>query len=190
MIKDTVVPKVDGAFMDAEAGAAGALNALADRIGGAAPVGGMRGGGSTAHSADLLRIGPGRAGMPAGAPSSLAVQGTWGLHKVTSGAGAGGSGVPPRGPHRVRAAPGVRPGASAPAGALAAFYKGFAADVGAGGTLVGQWQTVRAGFEALRSSGGAGDFLKRGLAELLRALALLVDGSWRWRTRSSTGCWG
>jgi hypothetical protein len=166
VVKGTVVPKVDGAFKDAAAGAAGALNALADRIGGAAPVGGMRGGGSTAHT--TFSVGP-RSG---GAPSSLAVQGTWGLHKVTSGARAG-AGSTSAG---VRAAPGVRPGASAPAGALAAFYKGFAADVGAGGTLAGQWQTVRAGFEALHSGGDAGDFLKRGLAELLRALALLVDG--------------
>ena len=66
--------------------------------------------------------------------------------------------------------------ATDPNAAVATAFTTFFNDITGSGTLSSQWSQVQSGAQALTNASSAADFIKQGLAELLKIVALLVDG--------------
>ena len=113
-------------------------------------------GGSTVHSTFTVSAKGG------GAPSNQSSQSTWALQKFNGGIGAG----------SVSAVRGLQ----ASGNPVSAFFSGFIARLSGDGNLANEWQQIKSGAQQLGNSSSASDFLKQGLAELLRIVALLAEG--------------
>ena len=169
-----VKPLLDNFFEQGEQTVSDALNKLADQIAGQPPAAGattggqpvrltdLKGAGATTHTAFTVR--------PKGDTSSVSVapQCTWGMQKLQAGLGGGGA----------QLATTRREGTQAAAGdPLEAFFKGFLARLTGDGNLSSQWAKLQAGAGNMGAASTPGDFLRQGVAELIRAVALLVDGA-------------
>ena len=159
-VKTTAIPKLDAFFARGERAINGLFDTLAADVGGAA-INQLQGHGQTVHTAFTLTPKGGGQARP------HAPQCSWALQKLKTGApGATGLG-----------GPGQAAGALATgAGPLVTFIGGFAARLEHDPTLSAQWEQVRQGFHNLGHASSAADFVTQGLAELLRVLALLLDG--------------
>ena len=169
-----VKPPLDDFFKQGEKAVSDALNALADQIAGQAPAAGattgvqpvrltdLKGAGATTHTAFSVR--------PKGdtSPVSVAPQCTWGMHKLQAGLGGGGAQLATT---RREDTP---PSTDTP---LEAFFEGFLARLTGDGNLNSQWTKLQAGAGNPGAASTPGDFLRQGVAELIRAVALLVDGA-------------
>ena len=60
---------------------------------------------------------------------------------------------------------------------ISAFFNTFAARLSGDGDLSSQWARVQSGAQGLANAGSAANFIKQGLAELLRLVALLLDSA-------------
>jgi hypothetical protein len=159
LVSTTVVPQVDDFFKHSEQSISNALDSLADALGGSS-ASDLKGGGSTAHS--TLSATP-RGG---GATSSTATQGTWALSKFNTGIA---SASPQSASSVARLGAGDDP--------VTAFFDAFARRLNGDGDLTSQWSQVQQGAQGLSNTSSAADFLKQGLAELLRTLGVLIDGA-------------
>jgi hypothetical protein len=153
-----VVSYVDSFFEQGEQAIGNALNGLANALGGS-PVSDLKGSGSTAHS--TLSVTP-RGG---GTTSSTATQGTWALNKFNGGIGSASAAS--------TSAVGRLGVGDDP---ITAFFNTFAGRLNGDGDLTSQWSQVQQGAQGLGNTSSAADFVKQGLAELLRILALVLDG--------------
>src|SRR5262249_12227539 len=102
-----------------------------------------------------------------GQPASLGPQCAWGTQKLKAALGSPATG----GYVSMSVA-----NSSASTDPIAEFIEGFAQRIGQDGNLSGQWESFRTGFAQLGTSTSIGDFLTRSVAELLRGVALLLDG--------------
>ncbi|MBV9172420.1 MAG: PQQ-like beta-propeller repeat protein [Chloroflexi bacterium] len=161
LLTGTVRPKLDAFFENSEQTVADALDNLANQLGGAPPTA-LAGGGSTAHSAFTATP---RSG---GSPATTGPQSAWGMQKLGGGVGGGRS--------VSSAARVLRAGAQDPADAIGTFFSAFAESLSSDPALSNQWAKVQQGAQSLGNAGSAENFLKQALAELLRIVALLVDG--------------
>ncbi len=158
IVSNSALPQVDAFFEQGEQAITDAVNGLADALAGS-KVTQLQGSGATAHSAFSATPKSG------GASSSNATQGSWALNKFNGGIGSG--------------------GASATSGQqllsaddpISAFFNTFAARLSGDGDLSSQWARVQSGAQGLANAGSAADFIKQGLAELLRLVALLLDSA-------------
>ena len=155
LVANNAVPQVDKFFQNTEQTISNALNGLANALGGA-PVNKLPGSGSTVHSTFTVTPKGG------GAPSNQSSQSTWALQKFNGGIGAG----------SVSAVRGLQ----ASGDPVSAFFSGFIARLSGDGNLANEWQQIKSGAQQLGNSSSASDFLKQGLAELLRIVALLAEG--------------
>ncbi|HVG98128.1 MAG TPA: hypothetical protein VNK05_14570 [Chloroflexota bacterium] len=166
-IRDSAKGPLDAFFVRGEQAIAGALNGLADRIAGESPgdvpLDGLKGGGATAHTAFTV------APKGGGPPASHAPQSTWAMHKLTAGLGPGGGAGAPS-----VATAGTGAGTESP---VAAFVDGIVHRLTTDPVLGDQRAKLAAGFARMGHASSAGDFLRQGVAELLRAVALLVEGA-------------
>jgi hypothetical protein len=172
VVKDTVSPNLTSVFEEAEGKVGGFFDQLADKIAGAGAAAGgpgldqLKGQGATSHTAYTVQP---RGG---GQPSSHAPQCSWAMHKLKGGlggAGGGGNGGEALGRAQAPAARDADP--------LAAFIDAFATSISGDGALSSQWQQVQQGAQNMGHSTSASDFLAQGVAELLRVLALIVEGA-------------
>jgi hypothetical protein len=154
------VTHVDHFFDTSEATVSNWLNTMAGALSGT-PANGMPGGGSTAHSVFAASPSGG------GPSSSTATQSTWGLQKFNSGIGAGGA------QSVALLANGQRLLGDDP---ISTFFNNFVTSLTTDPVLSSQWDKVKSGAQGLGNADSAADFVKQGLAELLRILALLIDG--------------
>ncbi|MBV9170579.1 MAG: PQQ-binding-like beta-propeller repeat protein [Chloroflexi bacterium] len=158
---------LDGFFKLGEKAISDTFNAVADQIAGegqatggqGVALTGLKGAGATAHTAFTVKPQGG------GTPSSMAPQCTWGMQKFQSGLGASSGGqalaISPR----------------AESGDPENFFKGFLERLTGDGDLNAQWAKLQAGAANLGGASSTGDFLREAVAELLRAVALLLDGA-------------
>jgi hypothetical protein len=158
LVSGTVVPQVDGFFQQGELDISNALNGLANALSGSS-VSDLKGSGSTAHS--TLSVAP----SGGGSTTSTATQGTWALNKFNSGIGSASAAS--------TSSVGLRVGDDP----ITAFFNTFAGRLNGDGDLTSQWNQVQQGAQGLSNSSSAADFVKQGLAELLRVLALVLDGA-------------
>ncbi|MBV9600128.1 MAG: hypothetical protein JOZ87_25170, partial [Chloroflexi bacterium] len=161
IVTRTVQPAVDDFFGRGEKAINDALNGLANALGGAPPTG-LKGGGSDAHSTFTVTPKGG------GTPSSTTTQSTWALQKLKGGLSSGGGGL---------ALPRALAATSSSEDGLASFFTSFAGRVGGNGDLSAQWTEVKNGAQGLGNASSAADFLKQGVAELLRIVALVLNGA-------------
>ncbi|HEX2037206.1 MAG TPA: hypothetical protein VHS99_23765, partial [Chloroflexota bacterium] len=175
-INTSVIPQLDGLFMGWEKSINQDLNTVADRIAGggstaasgAPALNGVLGSGATAHSTFTV--------APRGSaqPSSHAPQCNWAMQKLQGGFGGGGGGQSPQPQMPAGAAlTDGPPGADA----LAQFFEGFVNRLDTDATLSDQWQKVKSGLQGLGHTSSASAFMHQLLADLLRALALVVDAA-------------
>ncbi|MBV9542884.1 MAG: hypothetical protein JOY61_00720, partial [Chloroflexi bacterium] len=158
LVTNTVLPQVDKFFQQGEQAINSAFNDLANKLAGTPPTA-LKGAGATAHTAYSATPKSG------GGSSSTVTQSTWGQNKFSAGAGAGGAQASLASPRRVL-------GADDP---ITGFITDFANRVSGNGDLSSQWNQVKSGAQGLGNATSASDFLKQGLAELLRILALVLD---------------
>jgi len=154
LVANNAVPQVDKFFQNSEQTISNALNGLANALGGNA-VNNLPGSGSTVHSTFTVTPKGG------GAPSNQSGQSTWALQKFNGGST----------PTALTAVRGLQ----STEDPISAFFSGFLARLSGDGNLANEWQQIKSGAQNLGSS-SASDFLKQGLAELLRIVALVVDG--------------
>ena len=160
LVTNTVLPKVDTFFQQGEQAINTAFNDLANKLAGTPPTA-LKGAGATAHTAYSATPKNG------GGSSSTVTQSTWGQNKFSAGAGAGGAQASLASSRRVL-------GADDP---ITGFLTDFANRVSGNGDLTSQWNQVKSGAQGLGNATSPSDFLKQGLAELLRILALVLDGA-------------
>ena len=160
-VKSTAIPKLDAFFEQGEKAINGFFDTLAGDVGGT-QIDQLKGQGQTAHTAFTLT--PKRGGQAL----SHAPQCTWAMQKLKTGApvATGGRGL---GQAAARVANGTN--------SWEAFIDGFGARLGQDGNLSAQWQQVRQGAQHLGHASSARDFITQGVAELLRVIALLLDGA-------------
>jgi hypothetical protein len=170
--QDGARAKLDAFFEQGEAAIGGFFDKLADQIAGQGAAAGagpglnqLKGQGATAHTAYTVQP---RSG---GQPSSHAPQCSWAMHKLKAGLGG------PSGGDGGGSLAGARTPAARDADPLVAFIDGFAGRISGDGNLSGQWQQVQQGAQGLGHASSASDFLRQGVAELLRVLALLLEGA-------------
>jgi hypothetical protein len=156
------LPAVNSFFTQAEQKVNNTLNGLVTLNGLANNAAGqkttfsqVKGQGATPHTA--LSVQPSGGGQS----SSQAVQGAWGMNKLQSGVGS---------------ASGRSGGVQSPSGPLANFINSMTASLASNGPLAAQWQQVRQGGQGLATSTSIGDFVEQGVAELLKIIALVLDG--------------
>ena len=162
ILKNSVSTPINNFFSNSEQTVTSALNSMANALGSSSPAA-FPGGGSTVHSAFTATPKSG------GASSSTATQGTWGMQKFNAGTGSGSSAASPASPASLQ-------DATDPNAAVATAFTTFFNDITGNGTLSSQWSQVQSGAQALTNASSAADFIKQGLAELLKIVALLVDG--------------
>jgi len=155
-----VLTHVNNFFAQGEQAINNTFNGLAAKLGGTPPVA-LKGAGSTAHSTFTATPNGG------GSSSSNVTQSTWALNKFNAGIGAGGGA-------QATLTSGLRTLGDDP---ISDFFNTFVARLAGDGDLSSQWAQVKAGAQGLGNAGSAGDFIKQGLAELLRILALVLDGA-------------
>jgi hypothetical protein len=160
IVTSQAVPQVDAFFKQGEQAINNGLNGLANALTGST-VTDLQGSGSTAHSAFSATPKSG------GGTSSNATQSTWALHKFNGGIGASTTASALAATRRPLAADDP----------VSAFFNTFAGRLGGDGDLSSQWNQVKSGAQGMASSGSPGDFIKQGLAELVRIVALLLDGA-------------
>ncbi len=160
LVTTTVVPQVNNFFKQGEQAINNMFYDLANKLAGTPPTA-LKGAGATAHTTYSATPKGG------GGSSSTVTQSTWGQNKFSAGAGAGGAQASLASPQRALRADDP----------VAAFITGFADRVSGDGDLANQWNQVKQGAQGLGNASSPGDFLKQGLAELLRILALVLDGA-------------
>jgi hypothetical protein len=159
-VKGSAIPKLDAFFKQGAQATNASLNALANQLAGQGMnLSQLNGAGATAHTVYSVQPKGG------GQPSSQATQCTWAMQKLKAG---GPASTPAARRPVVLAASATDP--------LVSFIDTFATSVGGNGALANQWQQVQQGAQSLGQSSSASEFLTQGLAELVRILALLVDG--------------
>ena len=159
------IAHVDAFFQQGEQTITDKFNSLANALSGT-PSSSLAGGGSTVHSAFTATPKGG------GASSSNSTQATWGLQKFQGGVGAGGGASMAM----ALASAGRLQGTDDPTTAIGAIFTNFAANLSSNTQLSSQWAQVQSGAQQMNNTSSGADFVKDGLAELLRILALIIDG--------------
>jgi hypothetical protein len=159
------IAHVDTFFKQGEATISSKFNSLANALSGKSSSS-LAGGGSTVHSAFTATPKGG------GASSSNSTQATWGLQKFQAGVGAGGGAS-----MAMAIAPAARPqGTDDPTAVISTIFTDFANRLSSDTNLSSQWANVQSGAQQMNSTSSGADFVKDGLAELLRIMALIIDG--------------
>lgn len=158
-IKNSVQPSVDSYFDSIAGDVSGFFNSLADKVAGT-KTSDLQGSGSTAHTALTVTS------KTTGKQSSHSTQSMWANQKLKS---------------NYRSAnvttSSLQDASGDPiADAVTTFFTDFVASITHNGPLEAQWGKVKQGFKNLTNVHSAGEFLSQGLAELLRTIALVLDG--------------
>ena len=158
------IGQVDAFFNQTEQTINDKFNSLANALSGTSSSS-LAGGGSTVHSAFTATPKGG------GASSSNSTQATW-LQKFQGGVGAGGGASM----SMALASAGRLQGTDDPTTAIGAIFTNFAASLSSNTQLSSQWAQVQSGAAQMNNTSSGAQFVKDGLAELLRILALIIDG--------------
>ena len=161
LIQSWVVTPVNTFFETGEQTISTWLDSMANALGGT-PANGLAGGGSTVHSAFTATPGGG------GTSSSTATQSNWALQKFSGGYGSTSQSATASSSSGPRLLDADDPIATA----FTTFFNSLTDDP----VLSNQWQQVKTGGQGLANATSAADFIKQGIAELLRILAGLIDG--------------
>lgn len=158
-INNSIIPNVKTYFDDIEGAVSGYFNKLANEVAGT-KTSDLQGSGSTAHTALTVTS------KATGQRSSQSAPGMWANQKLKN---------------NYRSASvdssGFRDVSGDPiSDAVSAFFTDFVASITNNGPLEAQWAQVSQGLKNLANAHSAGAFISQGLAELLRAIAGLLDG--------------
>lgn len=158
-IKNSVQPSVDSYFDSIAGDVSGFFNSLADKVAGT-KTSDLQGSGSTAHTALTVTS------KTTGKQSPHSTQCMWANQKLKS---------------NYRSATvttsSLQDASGDPiADAVTTFFTDFVASITNNGPLEAQWEKVKQGFKNLANVHSAGEFVSQGLAELLRTIALVLDG--------------